>query len=288
MSVNEGDLAPEISGMDLVTNTPWSLKAQADAHVLLAFTAITGSSPFDQEASALGAVWNTLNGNTDSPFKMAIIAGYKGPGSPPPQETQQELKAAIQKFQITCPVVLAPQSWITYLLPNRKAPALYCLHWEAGAYTVPKMGGILSGIKPGGTDKITQDILDFLDGCGVHKAGIPRPDPFANLGGLLTLPVILMFIGGVLSDGGGWGIPFGGGRPIPVPPWDPLRFLGSAGRDALVGLAVAGIAGQIGNPDLRNQVWQAGIRAAKSSLDHLDEGSAGPASFGFTLEGAHI
>jgi hypothetical protein len=283
-----GDIAPEISGTDLVTDKPWSLKAQADKDVMLAFTAITGSSPFDLEASALAAVWSTLNGKTVAPFTMAIIAGYKQ-GSPP-QETVPDLKVAIQKFQITCPVVLSPQSQIAYTIPEpNKIPALFCLHWnaKAGGY---KVGSIFTGIKSFDTKKITQDILAFLDACGVKLgSGDDGTVSVDGGGGGLeaqpptvvespTLPVFLQLFGGVTGDGGGWGLTFGG-RPIPIPPWGPLQFLGPAGLDAVVGLTVAGLAGQMTDGPHRDQVWQAGIQTAKAALDQFDESSAGAVSF---------
>lgn len=278
MSVDIGDVAPDFSGTDLTSNAPWSLYGQAPAHMLLAFTALTGASPFDYEAEALAAVWNTLNGKTAEPFAMAIIGGIKGPGGPAPQETAAELTAAIKKFQITCPVVLAPPEWFTYLFPTHPAPSRYCLHWEDGEYIV---GDIKTGVGSVDVDALASEIVENLKGCGVHVGARPNPS-FVNFGSLLAIPVLMQLFGGIASDGGGTGLTFGG-RPIKVGPWDPLQPLGTPGRDAAAGLAIASLASQIQNREARTQIWRAGVSLARTSIDRLEAAGPGPISGSFTI-----
>ncbi len=281
MSVKKGDVAPEISGTDLVTNSSWSLKAQAMADVLLAFTPLTDSVVAGVHGPALVEIWNALGGKADPPFKMAVISGYKALGGSPPKEKPEdatEVKAAIKKFQITFPVVSSPESHKKYTMPDVIGPTFYCLHWhpEDKAY---KVGTLYTGFKLADTKQTIKALLDFLYSCGVNKnavdsiGGSPDPKPFmlAALGTML-LPVILQFIGGVTADGGGWGIT-PGGKKIPFPPWDPLHTLGPAGHDALIGLTVAALAGNISDPVFRGQVRKAGVLAVKAAVDQLEKTS---------------
>ncbi len=275
MSIKQGDLAPEISGANLVTDAPWSLKGQAPAHLVLAFVGITGGSPGDMFAGVLEAAWNSFK-SSQPPFVMAIIAGYQssGLGGVAKKETIQDLKAAIQKFKITIPVILSPDSWFTYLFMDVPGPALYCLHWEAAstAYRVAKMK---PSWQPGSAQ---QQLNDLLAACGIGAdiipigggGGPPETRPLTPPS-VIPMPVFMQFLGGPTSDGGGIGITFGG-HPIPIPPWDPLRALGPSGRDAQLGLWITGLAAQIGDADSRNQLSKAGIHAIKTALAHLEQG----------------
>jgi hypothetical protein len=272
MSIKVGDIAPEISGTDLVKNVPWSLKGQATATVFLALAPLSGPA-VDDIANGLVAVWNAL-GKTDLPFSMALVTGFAPVTGPLVPETKESLQAAIKKYKIPFPVVAGPDSWKTYIIPDVKTPAWYCLHWEqaSGAYRVNKL---TSGVPQGGAEKLKNDLLAMLHDCGVTVGESvwgggppePAPAPFRPLDPTL-LPMILWFLGSPPTDGGGTGIR-PGGKPIPVPPGDPLWILGAAGRDAIIGLYIAALGAQISDAEMSDKIKRAGISAAKAALGKL-------------------
>src|ERR1043166_959070 len=173
MSVKVGDVAPEISGTDVVTNAPWSLYAQAKADVLLGFTQITGpNSPI--EAPGLQAIWDKYNGKTVNPFKMAVVCGA-------PPDNPAGVKAAIAKAKFTFPVLLNPNTLPTYILPDLSLPAWYCLHWEEGAKQYRAHQLVLAS---SGTVQAFEGLLtNMLNNCGVtlgssSSSGGTGPVPF--------------------------------------------------------------------------------------------------------------
>ena len=254
MPLGIGDVAPPIVGTDVVNNKPWSLAEQANKTVLLAFSGMTWCGPCALEAPALEAVWQQLSGNTLPPFTMALISGrFEGE-----EEDPQALQSAIANFGITFPVVPGASYFEAYDVHG--VPRLFCLRWngEAGRHEVCAIHHGATGT----AEEIKQGILGFLYGCGVTETHAPSVEHWAA--------TFLLLFGGAGSDGGGIGIT-PGGQPVPIPPWDPMRHLGQAGRDALTGLAVAELAGQLRDPERRDQVRRAGIRAARVSVGRLDE-----------------
>jgi hypothetical protein len=263
MSVKVGDVAPDFSGTDLVKNAPWSLYAQKKATVFLSLAAITGAGG-DVEAAVLEDIWTTYNGNTIEPFTMALIGGYAGGGGQnPPSEKEADLKAAIAKAKISFPVILSPQTWGTYTKFDVSTPAWYCLHWDdvqADYICIELVTG-----NPGTVDQLRKKLTDMLNARGVklkgpvigggrptHPLVPPQPVP---------TPMIMFFLGSPTTDGGGVGIPFGGGRPIPI---DPGPF-----HDALAGLSVVALAEQLGDAGAAAQMRRAGIETAKSAVSRL-------------------
>jgi len=89
-------------------------------------------------------------------------------------------------------------------------------------------------------------------GRPTHPLVPPQPVP---------TPMIMFFLGSPTTDGGGVGIPFGGGRPIPI---DPGPF-----HDALAGLSVVALAEQLGDAGAAAQMRRAGIETAKSAVSRL-------------------
>lgn len=255
MPLHIGDPAPPITGTDVVNNQPWALQDHAGKTVLLVCSGITWCGPCKKEAPSLEAVWNQLSGVTIPPFTMAIISGGQGGV----EEDPGALQNAINDFGITFPVVPGVSYWPQYKIEG--VPTLYCLHWNDQS-NQHEVGAVHIGAS-GTFEEITEEILNFLYGCGVTK--------IIYQGGYLAATYLMLF-GGVSTDAGGWGIT-PGGKPIPIPPWDPLRPLSRAGSDALVGLAVAEMGGRLHDPELRNRIRQAGIQVAKASITRLDEAS---------------
>lgn len=244
MALNIGDPAPQITGTDIVGNKPWSLDDHAPKTVLLVFSGITWCAPCQEEVPALEAVWQQLKGNWS--FTMAIISGMFGAAEKP-----QTLQNAIAQFGITFPVILGDESWPTYNIGG--VPTLYCLQWDA-ENTRYEVHGVNVGSLNG-----EQAILEFLIDCGLDE------QPKLPVGNWEA--VLMHVVGGVIVGGSGWGIT-AGGKPIPIPP--PLRQLGPAGRDALLGLAIAEMASHFSDSELRKRVREAGIGAAKEAVSRLE------------------
>jgi hypothetical protein len=245
MPLNIGDPAPAISGTDVVHNQPWSLQNQAEKFVLLAFSGVTWCGPCQLEAPALQELWEMQQGNAN--FSMAIISGKFGEA-----ETPQSLQTQIAQFGFTFPVVPAHTSWPDYEITA--VPTLCCLQWDEvdARYEV-------AGVHVGAmTD--AHDILDFLHDSGLTELVQP---PLGH-----WEAVFIHLFGGVAQGGGGWGIT-PGGKPIPIP-GNPLRHLGKAGRDALMGLAIAEMSGRFGDAELKMRVRNTGVGVAKESLARLE------------------
>jgi thiol-disulfide isomerase/thioredoxin len=253
MPLNIGDIAPLITGTDVVSNQPWALADQANKTVLLAFAGITWCGPCMAEAPALEAVWQELRGCTYPPLSMAIISGKFSE-----EEDPQKIQNAIANYGITFPVVPGTGYWPAYKIIS--VPTLYCLGWDEESDR-HKVCAIKVGAS-GTTLEIKQSILDFLFGCGLSRIA-RKPSTY-------WAAVYLLLFGGVGTGGGGVGIT-PGGEMIPIPPRDPLRYLGPAGRDALTGLAVAELSGQINDPDQRSRVLRDGLRTAQVAIQRLEE-----------------
>ncbi|MBI3049491.1 MAG: hypothetical protein HYY76_14390 [Acidobacteria bacterium] len=68
---------------------------------------------------------------------------------------------------------------------------------------------------------------------------------------------------GVTSDEGG--VIFVGGKPKPVPPWDPLR------RDALLALAISELAGNVNDPESRRTIERGALKALDAAVKRMRE-----------------
>lgn len=247
-----GEVAPPIVGTDVVNNQSWSLN---DHHkkVLLAFSGITWCGPCMKEAPALEAVWQKHD-NIYPPFTMAIISGGFGGNDEDPQKLQE----AITDFGITFPVVPGASNWTEYKITG--VPTLYCLNWNENSNN-HEVCAIHNGAS-GTTEEITQDILAFLYDCGLSEIVVPNLDKWEA--------TFLVLFGGVGTGGGGIGIT-PGGKSIPILPRDPLQSLGVAGRDALTGLAVAEMAGQLRDSDSRSRIMMEGLHTAQVAIKKLEK-----------------
>jgi hypothetical protein len=178
---------------------------------------------------------------------MAIISGKFGSAEDPDQ-----LQARIAQYGFTFPVVPAHTSWPAYDITG--VPTLCCARWDEADARYEVAGVHVGAMTDAG------DILDFL-----HDSGLTEPvhPPYGH-----WEAVFLHLFGGVAEGGGGWGIT-PGGKPIPIPP-NPLRHLGKAGRDALMGLAIAEMSGRFGEAELKMRVRNTGIGAAKDALARLE------------------
>jgi hypothetical protein len=84
----------------------------------------------------------------------------------------------------------------------------------------------------------------------------------------ITIPqLVATLLGGVTADGGGWRLI--GGHWSPVDPWEAWMKLPSAKRDALLALALDEAAVFLSDTTLRQQVREALLNGARSSLDEL-------------------
>ena len=250
MPLNVGDPAPQLTGTDVVNNKPWSLEEHADKLVLLAFSGITWCQPCQLEAPALQAVWEQLKGNPS--FTMAIISGQFFL-----DETPSKLQTAIGTFGITFPVIPGNDSWPDYAI--EAVPTLYGLGWdaEAGHYVV-------RGVHVGSlTHK--EDILSFLEDCGLLLPSAAKLDIFEA--------VFMQVFGGVIFGGSGWGLT-PGGKFVPIPSPEPIWHLGPAGREVLLGLAIAEVSSRFGDAEVRQQLRTAGIAATKAAVLRLEQRQA--------------
>ena len=72
----------------------------------------------------------------------------------------------------------------------------------------------------------------------------------------------MVFTPGVLVDGGGWGFPIGGGRPVPIGPWGPML------TDLLTGLHLADLARTV-SPALRATLLDVAVNQVAASAQSL-------------------
>ena len=98
--------------------------------------------------------------------------------------------------------------------------------------------------------------------------------------------IVATILFGVTQDGGGLGLVGGGGvRVPPNQPPDGWTALSPAARDALIGLAVNQIAGQIGDAAGREAVGRAALELARASVGRLTTPSPSAPTLGLARPG---
>jgi len=94
------------------------------------------------------------------------------------------------------------------------------------------------------------------------------------------LAAFVMLLGGIPQGGGGWGVPFGWGYPIPIPPHEPIvsilqrllpvwSRLSQPERDILLGSVIKRLTLLTENPENKRLLEQTGRAIGKSAIEEL-------------------
>jgi peroxiredoxin len=234
---NVGDPAPLFSGTDVLTNQTFSLADHGGKCVLVAFHGYTWCGPCTFAAPLLQEVWGEYE---QLPVQFVVVSVNENP-SP----------AALQQAGFTMP-------WLT----DPSIPALY----EVGA-GVPKyffldasltIVRIQSGLFSSDAEGQKAGVRGAIDAC-LEPSHLREP---------YWAAVALLIFGGVIWGGGGVVIT-PGGKPIPVPPGDPMRHLPVEKRDALIGLAASELARRISDPVSRRDLERSGLKALDAAVKRL-------------------
>jgi peroxiredoxin len=238
MPPNIGDPAPPFSGTIHGTNTTFNLQDYQGQVVLVAFSGLTWCGPCQYEAPILQDAWESFKGCYNVQFVMV-----HGTFIDSTFDTElAKLSDAIDDYGITFPVIADNAIWDLYGIGG--VPKLFIIG--------PDQTICATKVGAGGTpDEIRHEIRSLVFGCGATKS------PWClDTSRWLAVGYILF---GITEDGGG--VIISGGRPIPVPPWDPLR------RDALVALAINELATDVRDRDARKNIQS-------SALDVLERTTA--------------
>jgi hypothetical protein len=114
----------------------------------------------------------------------------------------------------------------------------------------------------------------------MHAWLLVPPDPMGFLKERVAdfAEAFMMLIGGVEKGGGGIGIPFGGGKPIPIPPHDPgwrrrwWSQLSLAEQDMLIGYALQNLGSLLANRERGELLKRAGADVIKNAMDEFHRG----------------
>ena len=249
MTLPIGSLAPSLTGTDVQTNQPFTLQDHAGKVVLVAFSGPSWCPPCQFEAPVLQEIWTENMNAGPSPlmslncpeFQMVMVSVG---------ETESAFVSALQQFGITFPGVRVSGSTTSSVWDVNAVPTVYIIDTDQKICSVHVGAG-------GAEIEHKNLLLNDLFACGLCKG--PR-----DMRHWVAIATILF---GVTNDGGG--IVISGGKPIPVPPWDPMRNGGPAGRDALVALAINELAGEFEDPALRRELGAAGAKALAAAAKRL-------------------
>ncbi len=242
---NVGDPAPLFSGIDILTNTTFSLADHKGKCVLVAFHGVTWCSPCQFAVPLLQEVW-TEYGQANLPVQFVVVSVNESP-SP----------AALQQLGITMPWLIDPSIPSLYEV-GTSVPKYFFLDPDL------KIGKIQSGLFSNDPEGQKDGIREAIEECLPERPPWLR-EPYWEA-------VAILIFGGVIRGGGGVVIT-PGGKPIPVPPGDPLRRLSADKRDALIGLAASELARRITDPAARRDLERGALETVDAAVKRLLAGA---------------
>ena len=188
-------------------------------------------------------MWEEFGGGPNfPPVKFFLISMKFGELEP-----ETALQAQIQTYGLTFPVIINPTAYQLYEV--NAVPALYLVD------TAATICGIHVGAGPP-PEELKNAIREELYACGASQPPM--------LGEWAAVAQILF---GVSGDAGGFVIV--GGKLKKIPPWDPLRRLGSSGRDVLRALAAAELASGLEDEHLRDDLRSSALKSVVEATRKL-------------------
>lgn len=235
---NVGDPAPLFSGVDILTGDPFELAPHKGECVLVAFHGVTWCDPCQFAVPLLQEVWAEYQNQA---VRFVVVSVNEDP-SP----------AVLQQMGITMPWLVDPAIATLYEVGG-SVPRYFFLDHDL---KIAKIQGGLFSSDPEGQKN---GVRGAIDECLGPQHRIPFPYWEA---------VAILIFGGVTVGGSGVVIT-PGGKPIPVPPGDPLARLTPEKRDVLIGLAIGELAGRVSDAEARKRLERAGLRTAQRALQKL-------------------
>jgi len=249
-----GDPALLFTGTDVLTGNPFSLADHQGKVVVVAISGLTWCGPCQFEAPILQDLWANAFKLCFPGVQFVIVSWLDETYHP------GELAGAAQEFNITFPVVLTDDPNIPQLYASA-VPTLFFLDPDL------KVCGIKEGAPPPAAT-LRADILQRVHNCGLHCL------PFPGRRWIAVAEILF----GVTHDEGG--VIISGGKPIPVPPWDPFRRLDSRKRDILLALAISELAGLLADSKTGRELEAASLRTIETAVRTLQaEAARAPPAF---------
>jgi peroxiredoxin len=238
MPLAVGDPAPNFTAPLVGTDGTFTLADYAGEVVLLAFNGLTWCPPCQFEAPILQDLWEEFQSSVcyvpKPRFLMISVA-----------DELRALTAAIADVGITFPVV-PPASSVPGLYEVVSVPTVYVVGPDQ------KICAVKIGAGPP-EDALRNELRSLLLTCGVrHAPWCIDPSKWGAVAGILI---------GVTQDQGG--IVIVGGKPRPVPPWDPLR------RDALLSLAISELATEISELRSRTAIQRGALDLLETTVQRM-------------------
>lgn len=234
---NVGDPAPQFSGKIFGTDQKFTLKDHQGEIVVLEFSGLTWCAPCQVEAPILQDLWEDFNTCYIPKIWFVMIIDTL-PGK------------LAEKYGITFPIIVDDSKESLFKLygvtvdNKTTVPQLYVVG--------PDQKICAHKVGAGGPDELRSLILN----CGASKA------PWCRLDDSRWLAVAQILFG-VTQDGGG--VYIFGGKPKPVPPWDPLR------RDALLALAISELVVELSDSESRRTIERGALDALGAAIKRMRE-----------------
>ena len=245
MPLQVGDPAPLFSDPDIFTGDTFKLSDHKGQCVLVAFHGITWCGPCQFAVPILQELWDEeYAANPDVQFVIISVNERPNPST-------------LQNQGFTIPWLTDPAVPTAYQIGN-SVPHYFFLDDSLKIYKIQ------DGLFSSDHDTQKKAVRDSVEEC------LKNQPPKADIGYWAAVATILV---GVVEGGGG--LIFTGGKIKKIPPGDPpFSHLSPVKKDILLGMAISELSALVSDPDSRQKLDAAAVKAMAAGVWRLREGSS--------------